>query len=181
YLPHLDYCLQKFGPDLDLVRNDLREIDDIIGQLVTYYESRGARVIVLSEYGITAVNNPVHINRALRERGFLNVRVERGLELLDAGASSAFAVADHQIAHVYLNDMSIAEEVRHLLQQLKGVESVLDKDAQREANIDHQRSGDFVVMADGNSWFTYYFWLDDALAPDYARTVDIHKKPGYDP
>ena len=181
YLPHLDYCLQKFGPDLNLVRNDLREIDDIIGQLVTYYESRGARVIVLSEYGITAVNNPVHINRALRERGFLNVRVERGLELLDAGASSAFAVADHQIAHVYLNDMSIAEEVRHLLQQLKGVESVLDKDAQREANIDHQRSGDFVVMADGNSWFTYYFWLDDALAPDYARTVDIHKKPGYDP
>src|SRR5690606_25685300 len=76
---------------------------------------------------------------------------------------------------------SIAEEVRHLLQQLIGVESVLDKDAQREANIDHQRSGDFVVMADGNSWFTYYFWLDDALAPDYARTVDIHKKPGYDP
>ncbi len=181
YLPHLDYCLQKFGPDLNLIRNDLREIDDVVRQLVDYYESRGAKVIILSEYGITSVNNPVHINRVLREHGFLNVRVERGLELLDAGASRAFAVADHQVAHVYLNDMSIAEQVRSVLLGIKGVERVLDRNAQRELHIDHQRSGEFVVMADTNSWFTYYFWFDDERAPDYARTVDIHKKPGYDP
>lgn len=181
YLPHLDYCLQKFGPDLNLIRNDLREIDDVVRQLVDYYESRGAKVIILSEYGITSVNNPVHINRVLREHGFLNVRVERGLELLDAGASRAFAVADHQVAHVYLNDMSIAEQVRSVLRGIKGVERVLDRNAQRELHIDHQRSGEFVVMADINSWFTYYFWFDDERAPDYARTVDIHKKPGYDP
>ncbi|RYD88767.1 MAG: alkaline phosphatase family protein, partial [Sphingobacteriales bacterium] len=106
---------------------------------------------------------------------------ERGLELLDAGASKAFAVADHQVAHVYINDPAVAGKVRHLLENTPGVELVLDREAQKTYHIDHERAGDFVVMADERSWFTYYFWLDDAKAPDYARVVDIHKKPGYDP
>lgn len=181
YLPHLDYCLQKFGQDFSMIKKELYEIDQEVEKLVSYYQSRNANIILLSEYGITNVDQPVHLNRVLRNAGLLQVRTERGLELLDAGASSAFAVADHQVAHVYVNDQSKMEVVRDLLKKTPGVERVLDREQQKEHNIHHERAGDFVVMADARSWFTYYFWLNDERAPDYARCVDIHKKPGYDP
>ena len=181
YLPHLDYCLQKFGPDLNKISKELNEIDAVIAQLVNYYESKNAHIIILSEYGIAPVSNPVHLNRLFRENDLLQIRVERGLELLDPGASKAFVVADHQIAHVYINDVSVTGKVKKLLENIPGIALILDKTAQQAHHIDHERSGDLVLMADDQSWFTYYFWLDDALAPDYARVVDIHKKPGYDP
>jgi len=181
YLPHLDYCLQKFGPDFSKVAQELRDIDRVIEQLVTFYKKKDAEIIILSEYGIAPVSQPVHLNRLFRENGLLGIRVENGLELLDAGASKAFAVADHQIAHIYINDPAVTEKVTALLKNAKGVELVLDREAQKKYHIDHERAGDIVVVADGKSWFTYYFWLDDAKAPDYARCVDIHKKPGYDP
>ena len=117
----------------------------------------------------------------VRENGWLQIRVERGLELLDAGASAAFAVADHQVAHVYFNDPQVASKARSVIEKTPGVSLVLDRAAQRQFNIDHERSGDLVVVADERSWFSYYFWMDDSKAPDYARVVDIHKKPGYDP
>ncbi|SDD14556.1 alkaline phosphatase family protein [Pedobacter soli] len=181
YLPHLDYCLQKFGPDETKIGAELQEIDQVVADLVAFYEGRGARVILLSEYGIAPVNNPIHLNRLFRENGLIQIREERGLELLDAGASKAFVVADHQIAHVYINDKSVTEKVKTLLKTVPGIELTLDKNEQEAHHINHERSGDLVLMADENSWFTYYFWLDDAKAPDYARVVDIHKKPGYDP
>lgn len=181
YLPHLDYCLQKFGPDFSMIHNELKEIDDVIKKLVLYYEGKGARVLILSEYGISPVNNPIHINRIFREHDLLNIRIERGLELLDPGASKAFVVSDHQIAHVYFNDKSVEDEVRTFLVNVPGIELVLNKEEQKTYHIDHERSGDLVLIADKDSWFTYYFWLDDAKAPDFARCVDIHKKPGYDP
>jgi predicted AlkP superfamily pyrophosphatase or phosphodiesterase len=181
YLPHLDYCLQKFGNDFDNIASDLNEIDRVVQQLVSHYEKTNAKIILLSEYGITNVSQPVHLNRILREKGYLQIRIERGLELLDPGASKAFAVADHQVAHIYLNVPGIESHVRALLEKVPGVERVLDKEEQKKFNIDHERAGDLIVVADEKSWFTYYFWLDDKKAPDYARTVDIHKKPGYDP
>ncbi len=181
YLPHLDYCLQKFGPDVSKISKNLNEIDTVIEQLVNYYEKKDAEIIILSEYGIGAVNKPIHLNRLFRENDLLQIRVERGLELLDPGASKAFVVADHQIAHVYINDVSVIGKVKNLLEKVPGVELILDKNAQSNYHIDHERSGGLVLMADEQSWFTYYFWLDDAIAPDYARVVDIHKKPGYDP
>ncbi len=181
YLPHLDYCLQKLGPDLSKISKELTEIDEVVKKLVLYYEKQGAEIVILSEYGIAPVNNPIHINRLFRNNDLLNIRMERGLELLDAGASKAFAVADHQIAHIYINDKSVEQKVKDLLGTLPGIELILDKEEQKDYHISHERSGDLVVMADKNSWFTYYFWLDDAKAPDYARCVDIHKKPGYDP
>ncbi|WP_333821362.1 alkaline phosphatase family protein [Ohtaekwangia sp.] len=181
YLPHLDYCLQKFGQDFSMISRDLNEIDGVVEQLVSHYTKAGARVILLSEYGITDVDRPVYLNRVLRENGLLSIRVERNLELLDAGASAAFAVSDHQIAHVYINAKQSASKVRDIIEKIPGVELVLDKDEQRKYHMDHERSGDLVVMADAKSWFCYYFWLDDNKAPDYARSVDIHKKPGYDP
>lgn len=181
YLPHLDYCLQKYGHDLLKIKKDLLEIDKVIEQLVTFYENKNAKIIILSEYGIAPVGNPIHLNRIFREEGLLQVRVERGLELLDAGASKAFVVADHQVAHVYINDASAIPQVKNILEKISGIELILGKQAQAKYHINHERSGDFVLMADAESWFTYYFWLDDAKAPDYARCVDIHKKPGYDP
>ena len=181
YLPHLDYCLQKFGPDLDKISTELIEIDKLVEELVTFYEKKGARIILLSEYGIEPVSKPIHLNRIFRENGLIGIREERGLELLDPGASKAFVVADHQVAHVYINDKSVTEQVKNLLKIAPGVDLVLDKKEQEQHNINHERSGDFVVTAKENSWFTYYFWLDDSKAPDYARCVDIHKKPGYDP
>ncbi len=186
YLPHLDYCLQKFGgptlrQNIPAVAQDLREIDDVCRDLIQFYEQRGAEVIVLSEYGITNVSKPIHINRILREAGFIRFREERGLELFDAGASPAFATPDHQIAHVYVNDSNVYGNVRSILENTPGIELVLDKAQQRAYHIDHERSGDFVVVADADSWFTYYYWLDDARAPDFARLVAIHQKPGYDP
>lgn len=181
YLPHLDYCLQKYGPHAPEIPTHLQEIDKVVEDLVKHFSSKGANIILLSEYGISPVNNPIHINRLLRKNDLLGIRVERGLELLDAGVSKAFAVADHQIAHIYVNDPSVYDQVMRLVSNIPGVAKVLDRETQKEYHIDHERAGDIVLVADQSSWFTYYFWLDDAVAPDYARVVDIHKKPGYDP
>lgn len=181
YLPHLDYALQKFGIDFDKIGVELEAIDSLCEDLITYFESQGTQVIVVSEYAITSVSQPVHINRILRKAGLIQVKEELGLETLDAGSSKVFAVADHQIAHVYINDPSEKARVKKLLESTPGVELVLDQEGKQKYHLDHVRAGDLVVVADANSWFTYYFWLDDAKAPDYARCVDIHRKPGYDP
>ncbi len=181
YLPHLDYCLQKFGPDLAKIQTDLREIDRVCQDLVNFYEDRDTEVIILSEYGITAVERPIHLNRILRQNGLITVREELGGELLDAGASIAFAVADHQVAHVYVNDPDYINEVRSILEETEGIATVLDETTKQDYHLDHPRSGELIAIAEPHAWFTYYYWLDDSRCPDFARTVDIHRKPGYDP
>ncbi|HEV2130744.1 MAG TPA: nucleotide pyrophosphatase/phosphodiesterase family protein [Longimicrobiaceae bacterium] len=181
YLPHLDYNLQRLGRADPRIASDLREIDAICGELIEHAEKDGTRVIVLSEYGITPVRDGVHINRTLREAGLIRVREELGRELLDAGASEAFAVADHQVAHVYVRRPERIAEVRRLLERLPGVERVLGEEEKRAEGLDHPRSGELVAISEPERWFTYYYWLDDDRAPDFARTVDIHRKPGYDP
>lgn len=184
YLPHLDYNLQRLGPDIGHPRlqQDLREIDALCGLLIDAAKASGRRVVVVSEYGITPVRDAIHINRALRAAGLLSVRAEEhGRETLDAGASQAFAVADHQIAHVYVKDAARIAEVAALVAGLDGVEAVWDAEAKRAHGLDHPRSGELVAMSRADRWFSYYYWLDEAKAPDFARTVDIHRKPGYDP
>lgn len=181
YLPHLDYALQKYGIDFTKIGKSLQEIDAVVADLISYFERQGTQVILLSEYGITSVDTPIHINRILRSAGWIQVKNELGLETLDAGTSAAFAVADHQVAHVHIQDENVYKQVKSLLENTPGIEKVLDKKAQKAYGLDHERSGDLVVVADKDSWFTYYFWLDDEKAPDYARCVDIHRKPGYDP
>jgi predicted AlkP superfamily pyrophosphatase or phosphodiesterase len=181
YLPHLDYNLQRLGPTHPDIARDVEQVDEVCGELIEAARKDGAEVVVLSEYGITAVSNPVHINRALRRAGWLRVREELGRDQLDAGASEAFAVADHQLAHVYVSRPELVPEVARLLRGVPGVERVLDDAGKREIGLDHPRSGELVAIARADSWFTYYHFLDDDRAPDYARTVDIHRKPGYDP
>ena len=181
YLPHLDYNLQRVGLQMDLIRDDLKLIDDVVGDLISFYEKRQIKIVLLSEYGITDVDRPVHLNRVLREKGWLSIKDEVGLETLDLGSSRAFAIADHQLAHVYVNDPTILEEVRTVLAATPGVQQVLGKVEKHYAGLNHARSGDLIAIADARSWFTYYYWQDDAKAPDFARCVDIHRKCGYDP
>ena len=181
YLPHLDYNLQRLGPSDATLAADLAAVDGLCGELIDQAARDGAHILVLSEYGMNEVSAPVHINRALRESGLIQIREELGRELLDAGACHAFAVADHQVAHVYVRRAEDVPQVKALLEDLPGVETVLDDDGKRAYGCDHPSSGELVTIAAADRWFTYYYWLDDDRAPDYARTVDIHRKPGFDP
>lgn len=180
YLPHLDYCLQKAGPEGDLSK-DLSEIDALCGMLIDNFQNKGCRVVVLSEYGITQVSRPIHPNRILREAGFLSLKTDLAKEYLDPCTCRAFAVADHQVAHVYIRDSRDISAVREIFSNVTGIEHVMDDEATRETGLNHERSGEIILVSTTDSWFTYYWWEDDSKAPDYARTVNIHAKPGYDP
>lgn len=181
YLPHLDYNLQRLGPDDARIQEDLRAIDRVSGELIEHVRAQGANLVVVSEYGIEQVTGIVHINRLLREAGHLRVRETLGWELLDPGACDAFALADHQVAHVYVNNPHRLSAVKSLLERTPGIAAVLDSEGKKAFAIDHPRSGELVAVAEPGHWFTYYYWLDDSKAPDFATTVDIHRKPGYDP
>jgi predicted AlkP superfamily pyrophosphatase or phosphodiesterase len=181
YLPHLDYDLQRFGPDSPQARRAARAVDAEIGPLLADAERAGATVVALSEYGITPARRHIDINRALRRDGLLEVYTQDGMEYLDPWTSRAFAVSDHQIAHVYVADEADLPKVRDLVAGLPGVDEVLGKADQARYGLDHERSGELVAVAEPDAWFTYYYWLDDDRAPDFARGVEIHRKPGYDP
>lgn len=181
YLPHLDYGLQKFGPSAPEMEAEYAAIDQVTCDLIEFLEAQGVEVTVLSEYGISEVSRPIHLNRIFREKGWIQVKDELGLETLDCGGSQAFAVADHQVAHVYVNDESISEEVREVVMAVAGVEEIREAGELWGEGVGKERGGDFVAVSEEDAWFTYYFWMDDDKAPDYARCIDIHRKPGYDP
>jgi predicted AlkP superfamily pyrophosphatase or phosphodiesterase len=178
YLPHLDYDHQRFGPSGSEALRAARELDEVAGDLVDFARGRGDQVVVLSEYGITEARRPVEINRALRRAGLLNVYTQAGMEYLDPWTSRAFAVADHQIAHVYTSDVAAT---RSALSGLEGVASLLSGSDLADAGLAHERSGELVALAERDAWFTYHYWLDNERAPDFGRQVEIHRKPGYDP
>ncbi|GHJ41476.1 nucleotide pyrophosphatase/phosphodiesterase family protein [Streptomyces sp. TS71-3] len=181
YVPHLDYDLQRFGPDDPRSHRAAAELDTALAPLLDDARREGRTVVALSEYGITRVSRPVDINRALRRAGLLEVHTQDGMEYLDPMASRAFAVADHQIAHVYVRRPEDLETVRAVLGELPGIEHLLDDEGKKAHHLDHPRSGELVAVAEPDAWFTYYYWLDDARAPDFAQLVEIHRKPGYDP
>lgn len=174
YLPHLDYDYQRFGPGNP---DRVREVDDAAGHVLEAASDTGTKVVVVSEYGLVPVSHPVFLNRELRKAGWLEARRGPFGEQLDTFASRAFAVADHQLAHVYVRDLP-TDEVKSRLESVEGVDQVV---APGEIGLDHPRSGELVALARTDSWFAYPWWFDDARAPDFARTVDIHRKPGYDP
>lgn len=181
YLPHLDYDPQRFGPSgCDLGRL-VKELDDACAPLLDAAQTSGARVWVVSEYGHCDVTRPVLLNRRLREAGLLVARPGPFGEALDVYSSRAVAVADHQLAHVYVNDAEDVPRVRDVLVDMPGVARALVGEEIAGIGLDHPRSGEIVVLSEPDAWFAYPFWLDDRKAPDYARTVDIHRKPGYDP
>jgi predicted AlkP superfamily pyrophosphatase or phosphodiesterase len=181
YLPHLDYDPQRFGPSRCDMPRLVRELDDACAPLLDAAAALGARVWVVSEYGHVDVTHPILINRALREAGYLTVRRGPFGEQLETFHSRAFAVCDHQLAHVYVRDPSDLPRVADLLSSLPGVSRVLAGEERSDLHLDHPRSGELIALSAPDSWFAYPFWLDDLHAPDYTRTVDIHRKPGYDP
>ena len=187
YLPHLDYDHQRCGPTGTRAVQALRELDGVVGELVAAADALEIATVVVSEYGIEAADTPIGINRELRRAGLLEVRDGPFGETLDTFNSRAFAVADHQLAHVYLSRTASPRgatdpnAVRPLLEDLEGVDLVLDDEGKRAAGIAHPNAGELVCVARKGAWFTYPYWLDDGRAPDFARTVDIHRKPGYDP
>ncbi len=181
YLPHLDYNLQRLGPEDPAIHADIQAIDRVAGELIDHVRAAGADVMVVSEYGIEQASGHVPVNQLLREQGYLAVRETLDWELLDAGASRAFALADHQVAHIYIQNPADVSRVRTLLERTPGIERVLGSAEKPAWGIDHTRAGELVAIAEPGHWFTYYYWLDPAKAPDFAPTVDIHRKPGYDP
>jgi predicted AlkP superfamily pyrophosphatase or phosphodiesterase len=181
YLPHLDYDLQKFGPSGPASEQALADVDREAGRLIDYASSGGYDVAILSEYGMTRVETPVYLNRVLRSEGWLRIQRARNGELLEAGASKAFAVCSHQVAHVYVANRSDIQPIKQLLESTPGVEKVLDAEQQQQVGLDHPRSGELVAVAEENSWFAYPYWLDDRDAPDFAHCIAIHDKPGHDP
>ncbi len=187
YLPHLDYAAQKTGPDSPPALAALGELDEVIGKLIDGFgESYGdAELLWLaaSEYAITPVDHVIYPNRTLRDAGLLSVREEEDGEHLDLEASLAWALVDHQFAHVFVKDADPAttERVVSLFSNADGIERVLAGDDRGEYGMDHERTGEVILISDSNSWQAYYWWMDNANAPAFARTVDIHRKPGYDP
>lgn len=175
YLPHLDYDFQRFSePSMERVA----EVDRCAGLVIDAAREVGAIPVVVSEYGLVPVKRAVAINRILRQAGLLAVRNGPFGEMLLPGDSRAFAVVDHQVAHVYLSDLGLRLRVQRLLEAEAGIAAVV---LPEELSLGHDRSGDLIVLSEPDAWFSYYYWLEDRYAPDFARTVDIHRKPGYDP
>ena len=181
YLPHLDYDHQRYGPEHPKSRDAVKAVDHEASRLIDSALVLGMDVLVLSEYGIEEVERPVYLNRRLREEKYLAIQETQHGELLDGGASRAFAVVDHQFAHVYVAREADLLSVKKLLLGMEGVDRVLDRDEQKAISLDHERSGELVCMAERGSWFAYPYWLEESKRPDFANTVDIHRKPGYDP
>jgi predicted AlkP superfamily pyrophosphatase or phosphodiesterase len=186
YLPHLDYAAQKFGPNSPQAQAAVGELDSVLERLVAGYPSAlpaDTLWLVAGEYAITPVNHVAYPNRILRSEGLLQVRAESDGEHLDLERSSAWALVDHQIAHVFV-DGRRADAIRRVSERFRheqGIAEVLVGEERGKYGLDHDRSGDIVLISTANSWQAYYWWLDDARAPAFARTVDIHRKPGYDP
>jgi len=186
YLPHLDYAAQKSGPDSEAAMAALGELDAVIGQLAAQCnEAYDAEPVFMaaSEYVITPVDHVSYPNRILREAGLLKVRKEDDGEHLDLEMSDAWALVDHQFSHVYVKDASprVMSQVANLFKNQAGIADVLESSFRAKYRMNHERSGEVILVSEPGSWQAYYWWNDDALAPGYARTVDIHRKPGYDP
>lgn len=184
YIPHADYSAQRFGKTAVQVRDDLKKADEIVGRLVQKVSDLGIRdetqFIIMSEYAFNDVKAAVPLNLVLRDAGLLSIRTIHEKEYLDFEYSKAFAMVDHQVAHVYIKD-GYERETRKALENTEGVERILDSNGKKELAIDHERSGELIAVSAIDRWFSYYWWYDENRAPDFAGKVDIHRKPGYDP
>lgn len=184
YVPHLDYAAQKFGPNSRQQVAACAEADVQLGRLFDGVAALGlgnVAFLVVSEYAMTDVARVVYPNRVLREAGMLAIEERDGREFLDVRSSKAFAVVDHQFAHIYVKDPTDIDGVAGLFEGVEGIAEALYGDGRKKHHIDHPRSGEVVLICEPDAWLAYYWWRDDAKAPPFARTVDIHAKPGYDP
>lgn len=184
YLPHLDYDLQRHGPGSPQARKALDFTLQCVGRLKSEAQTQGYHWLFYGDYAIEAVkpdNGAVFPNRRLHEAGLLKTRQIKQMLYADLFATPAFAMVDHQIAHVYTRDVHATEAAREALTGLAGIDRILDREEQAMLGIDHPRSGDLLLIAEAGQWFAYPWWTKKKQAPDFATHVDIHNKPGYDP
>jgi predicted AlkP superfamily pyrophosphatase or phosphodiesterase len=184
YIPHLDYSFQRNGTSYKNLNDDLRFVDELVGKLVKKVSSLGmledTQFIIFSEYGFTDVNSDIPLNSIFRENDLVAVREIEGNEYLDLEHSNAFAMVDHQVAHIYVKE-NYSNQVTKILEGIKGIDMILDINLKQQFRINHQRSGDLIAISNKDKWFSYYWWFDQLKAPSFSRRVDIHRKPGYDP
>ncbi len=184
YIPHIDYSAQRFGKNNNQVHDDLKKADAVVGDIVEKTSRLGIKdeteFLIFSEYGFNDVSGAIPLNMKLREAGLLEVRDIGEKEYVDFELSKAFAMVDHQIAHIYIKD-DFKDKTRRVLEDLQGIEKILSKEEKKKLKIDHERSGELVAISEKDKWFSYYWWQDDKKAPPFAGTIDIHRKPGYDP
>ncbi len=184
YVPHVDYSAQRFGKESAQTKEDLKKADEIVGRLVQKTVDLGihdeTQFVIVSEYAFSDVKDAVPLNLVLRDAGLLSVRTIGDKEYLDFEYSKAFAMVDHQVAHIYVKD-GFEREARKVLEATAGVDKILDSRGKKELHIDNERSGELIAISAKDRWFSYYWWQDESKAPDFARRVDIHRKPGYDP
>ena len=185
YFPQLDYSSQKFGKNSTEVKVDLEKIDEVVSSIIKKTKKLGifeeTEFLIFSEYGFNDVNDGISINKVLREKGYLAIRTIKNKEYIDFEYSKAFAMVDHQIANIYIKNHEDKNFVKKILEEVKGIEKICDDKEKRELKIDHYRSGDLIAISDKDKWFSYYWWFEDDKAPTFTKTVDIHRKPGYDP
>ncbi len=181
YIPHLDYAGQKYGPDSSEFQKSLSEVDELIGNLINFLhlEEMEYEIIVLSEYGLNQVDNSISPNIILNENSLLQTRNIGGKEYIDFELSKAFAMCDHQIAHVFIKPGF--EKIVTEIFEKQSIGEIFNKDKQKELHLDSERSGDIILTSEKNSWFNYHWWTDEKNAPDFTFSVDIHRKPGFDP
>ena len=184
YIPHLDYIFQREGINPKNLKEEIRFVDNIVGNIMNKTIDLGIReqtqFVIVSEYGFSDVTNDIPLNRILRDQGLLAVREIEGREYIDFEYSIAFAMVDHQVAHIYIKGASV-QQVKRILDSVEGIEIVLDEDGKKMMNINHERSGDLIAIAESDKWFSYYWWFEEDKSPPFANKVDIHRKPGYDP
>ena len=184
YIPHLDYIFQREGIFPKNLKEEIRFVDNIVGNIMKKTIDLGIRdqtqFVILSEYGFSDVTSDIPINRVFRENGLLAVREIEGREYIDFEYSLAFAMVDHQVAHIYVKGTSV-HQVKRIVDAIEGIDIVLDEEGKKLMNIDHERSGDLIAISDKDRWFSYYWWFEEEKSPPFANRVDIHRKPGYDP
>ncbi len=184
YIPHVDYSAQRFGKGATQVRDDLKKADEIVGRLMQKTTDLGIQeeteFTIISEYAFNDVKGAVPLNLVLRDAGLLSIRTIQEREYLDFEYSKAFAMVDHQVAHIYIKN-GYEKETTVALEATDGVDRILDGKGKQELAVDHERSGELIAISARDRWFSYYWWYDESRAPDFARKVDIHRKPGYDP
>ena len=185
YLPHLDYAAQKDGPESPTALQAVLDLDNLIGKFAEQMNLAlpDTDWMIASEYTITSVDHVTFPNRLLREIDLLKVKEVDGLEILDFENSQAWALVDHQFSQVYVKDgnIDVIDQVVDLFRHAEGFDKVLPLADREQVNMNHDRAGEVILLSRKNSWQAYYWWFDDQKAPAFARTVDIHQKPGYDP
>ncbi len=182
YIPHLDYDLQRKGPDHPRAAQALDVLETLTGKLDQACRESGYDWVMFGDYEINPVTQPpVFPNRILRDAGLFRTRMLKGMAYPDFFSGGTFAMVDHEVAHVYVGDPQDREQVRGLFANQQGIDRILDRQAQKELGLDHASSGDFVLVSSEGSWFAYPWWTERREAPDFATHVDIHNKPGFDP